>query len=111
MMLGAGKDSAATSPFHIPGLPPALELVRDANIESLNSHKMVFYDGTVTLFASADGDPLSCNPQKVWPRWVRQLVVRHVPGAHETMMRGRHAGVLAASVSEALRDIGAHTAD
>jgi thioesterase domain-containing protein len=107
MMLGAGKGSVAVSPFHIKGLPPALELVRDANIEALNSHKMVFYDGTVTLFASADGDPLSCNPQEVWPRWVRHLIVRHVPGAHETMMRGRHAGALAASVSEALREIGA----
>jgi thioesterase domain-containing protein len=110
MAIGAGPGSAAVSPFRVDGLPPALQRVRDANIESLNSHKMVFYDGEITLFNSADGDPLSCNPVNVWPRWVARMVTRPVPGAHETMMRGRHAGVLAASISAALRDIGAHTA-
>jgi thioesterase domain-containing protein len=105
-MFRLGKDNIAASPFHMDGLPPALGEVRDVNIAAFNAYQAQFYDGGITLFASADGDPLSCDPIKVWPPWVARMDVRHVPGAHETMMRGRNAGVLAASVSEALRELG-----
>ncbi|HTZ69439.1 MAG TPA: thioesterase domain-containing protein [Acetobacteraceae bacterium] len=103
---GGGAEDISKSPFHMAGLPPALGEVRDINIAAFNAYKMAFYDSRVTLFRSADGDPLSCDPLRIWPHWVRDLDVRHVPGAHETMMRGRHAGVLATAISAALAALG-----
>jgi thioesterase domain-containing protein len=104
-MFRAGEDNIAASPFHIDGLPPALGAVRDANIGAFNAYELKFYDGVVTLFHSAEGDPLSCDPVKIWPHWTEGVVLRAVPGSHETMMRGRHGIVLSASISEALRQI------
>jgi thioesterase domain-containing protein len=104
-MFRAGEDNIAVSPFHIDGLPPALGEVRDTNIAAFNAYELNFYDGVVTLFHSAEGDPLSCDPVKIWPHWAAAVKLRAVPGSHETMMRGRHGVVLAASISAALREI------
>jgi thioesterase domain-containing protein len=105
MALGAGEGSLAASPYRLEGLPPALEQVRNANIDAFNSYKLTYYDGAVTLFNSAEGDPLCCNPLNVWPRWIRHLKTHQVPGSHETMLRGRYAPVLAAAISQALRGL------
>jgi thioesterase domain-containing protein len=99
-----GTDAGGWSPYRAEGLPPDLAALRDANIEAAYSYKLKRFDGRVTFFKSQLGDPLSCDPLKVWPRYIRNLTVETVPGGHESMLRKKNATILASAISAHLSD-------
>lgn len=61
------------------------------------------YDGEVSFFASAGGDYLACDPEKVWPKYLPHAEWIRVPGNHLSMMFGRKAAWLADAISVRLK--------
>jgi len=61
------------------------------------------YDGKVFFFASAGGDPLACDPQAVWPKYLPRAEWIRVPGNHLSMLIGRNAVRLAAKITEQMK--------
>jgi thioesterase domain-containing protein len=97
-----GTDAGGWSPYRAEGLPPALHALREANLTAIYAYRLQPFAEPVTFYQSTTGDPLVCDPLKVWPRYLSNLRVRTVPGGHETMLRGKNAKVLAARISEDL---------
>jgi thioesterase domain-containing protein len=64
------------------------------------------YDGKVFFFASKRGDPLACDPQQVWPKYLPNAEWIRVPGTHVNTMFGRYAAKLAAGISARLQRAG-----
>jgi thioesterase domain-containing protein len=60
------------------------------------------YDGRVFFFVSAGGDPLVCDLEKVWPKYLPNAEWIHLPGNHLTMMLGRNAARLAQEITKRL---------
>jgi thioesterase domain-containing protein len=60
------------------------------------------YDGKVFFFASRRGDPLACDPQQVWPKYLPNAEWVRVAGNHVTAVFGRNAAQLAAGISARL---------
>jgi thioesterase domain-containing protein len=63
------------------------------------------YDGQVFFFASAGGDPLACDPQAVWPKYLPRAEWIRVPGNHLSMLIGRNAVRLAAEITERMKRV------
>jgi thioesterase domain-containing protein len=97
-----GTDAGGWSPYTLDGLPNALATLRNANIQAVYAYKLRPFHGAVKFFRSELGDPLSCDPMKVWPRYLSQLTVWTMPGGHETILRGKHVKILADRISRLL---------
>jgi thioesterase domain-containing protein len=94
-----GIDAGGWSPYTVDGLPNALAALRDANIQAGYAYKLRPFRGAVKFLRSEHGDPLSCDPMKVWPRYLSHLTVWTMPGGHETILRGKYVKLLAGKIS------------
>jgi thioesterase domain-containing protein len=63
-------------------LPAPLAAIWSAESEMIKAHRLRYYDGTVTLFATRSGHAAEVHPEKIWPAKVRQLDLRWMPGDH-----------------------------
>jgi acetoacetyl-CoA synthetase len=90
-----------------PPLTPLIQRLDDANRAAFRAYRPAPYDGDTTFFAGsrALGDEIP-DPLPVWRRLVRgTLTVRHVPGRHDQLVDAERVGVLAAAMSQALRQV------
>lgn len=92
-------------PYYIADLPPNFQRVRDASIEMAGSYRMGYHDCELYLFRAQSGDALSCDPLLTWPRVVRRVILRPVPGNHATMLRQPHVQDVAREVSRCLAEV------
>jgi acetoacetyl-CoA synthetase len=91
------------SPYRVENLPDELYQVREASIAAYSRYIPQPFDGPVTYFKSKNGDPLSCDQLKVWPRFLPCLEISHLPGDHASMLREPVVSLLAEEVSRLLR--------
>ena len=56
----------------------------------------------VVLFQSELGDPLDCDPLRIWPRHLEKFEIRMLSGNHKTVLRGENVRALAMEVSKCL---------
>jgi thioesterase domain-containing protein len=63
------------------------------------------YDGHVFFFASERGEPLVCDPQAVWPKYLPRAEWIRLPGDHFSLLIGRNAARLAAEITKRMRQI------
>jgi thioesterase domain-containing protein len=66
-------------------------------------YKPSLYDGKATFFVSTGGDLLSCDPKRVWPKYLPGAEWVSVPGNHLSILIGRNAARLAAEISARLK--------
>ncbi|WP_428395194.1 alpha/beta fold hydrolase [Lichenicoccus sp.] len=89
-------------PYREAGLPNPSEALTKATVQAFDDYRITRFDGRVFLFQAETKDPLTCDPLLVWPRYLSNYAVRHVPGNHVSVLSGRNAAVLGAAVSQAL---------
>ena len=63
------------------------------------------YDGRAFFFASERGEPLVCDPQAVWPKYLPRAEWIHLPGDHFSLLIGRRAARLAAEITKRMRQV------
>jgi len=82
--------------------PPLFTRLRAAAIVIRALYRPTVYDGPVTFLMSAGGDPAACRPTEVWPKYLPNAKWFTVAGNHNSMIMGRHAKTLAATMTERL---------
>ncbi len=92
-------SAAASSPYRLEGLPPGLAEMREAGLNAFYAYDIAPYDGKVAFFDSEGGDPLSCRPLDVFPKYLRNYEAFISGGDHATMLRQPHVSQLAAQIS------------
>jgi thioesterase domain-containing protein len=90
------------SPYQVDDLPVVLHQVRESSIAAYRAYQPQRFLGPATYFKSKNGDPLSCDQLKTWPRFLPNFEIRHVPGDHAGMLREPVVKLLAAEMSSAL---------
>ena len=87
-------------------LPPLLHRLERISMEAFALYRPGSYPGDATLFVAASREPGTCDPLPVWHEAVGgALAVVAIPGGHIDAIGEPHVGVLAARVSERLRDL------
>jgi thioesterase domain-containing protein len=99
---------AASSSYYIGNLPSLLQAVRDMSIVLLASYKFRPYNGRTIYFRSETGDPLSCDPETMWRRFLPDILFEQLPGDHASMIAPPHAQMLAARIRRYLPHIQEH---
>jgi thioesterase domain-containing protein len=61
------------------------------------------YPWPLVFFLSRGGDPASCNPRKLWQKYLPNAEWLTVSGNHTSMIMGRHAKHLAVEMSKRLK--------
>lgn len=92
------------SPLEQTGLSPFVQAIWDAELDSERDYRMKFFDGKVTVFASTDGPSALCDPEKLWPPFVREVEVDWIAGNHMTILRPPSVELLARGVAARLPD-------
>jgi thioesterase domain-containing protein len=99
----AAPDYPQHSPYWFGVATPKYRRVGENVCRMKGFYKPSRYDGKVFFFASKRGDPLACDPQQVWPKYLPNAEWVRVPGTHVNTMFGRYAAKLAAGISARLR--------
>lgn len=63
------------------------------------------YDGEVFFFASKRGEPLVCDPQAVWPKYLPRAEWIRLPGDHYSFLIGRNANRLAEEFAKRMKQV------
>lgn len=103
-LVGVG-GRAASSPYHLEGLPAELAAVRAASLAAFYAYDIKPYAGKVTFLNSKGGDALSCDPLKVFPQFMREYDALVCSGDHATMLREPHVRQLAEQISTCLTEL------
>jgi thioesterase domain-containing protein len=96
-------DYPLYSPYWEDQHPPNHARVGANAIRMKGFYKPSRYDGKVYFFASTGGDPHSCDPQQIWPKYLPNTEWIRMPGHHLSIMLGRKARSLAKELSERLK--------
>ena len=99
----AAPDYPQYSPYWAGEATPNYRRVGENVCRMKGFYKPSRYDGKVFFFASKRGDPLACDPQQVWPKYLPNAEWIRVPGDHVNTMFGRYAAKLAAKISAHLQ--------
>jgi len=99
----AAPDYPQHSPYWTGEATPNYRRVGENVCRMKGFYKPSRYDAKVFFFASKRGDPLACDPQQVWPKYLPNAEWIRVPGDHVNTMFGRYAAKLAAKISAHLQ--------
>jgi thioesterase domain-containing protein len=97
-----GPDYPYFSPYWTPDHTPNYSRAGEHVCRMKGLYAPTRYDGKVFFFASTGGDPLACDPEQIWPRYLPDAEWVRVPGNHVNTMFGRNVGRLAAEISTRL---------
>jgi thioesterase domain-containing protein len=99
----AAPDYPQHSPYWFGEATPNYRRVGENVCRMKGFYKPSRYEGKVLFFASKRGDPLACDPEQVWPKYLPNAEWIRVPGDHVSTMFGRYAAKLAAEISARLQ--------
>jgi thioesterase domain-containing protein len=100
----AAPDYPQHSPYWFGLATPKYRRIGENVCRMKGFYKPSRYDGKVYFFATKLGDPLACDPQQVWPKYLRNAEWVRVPGDHVSTMFGRNAAKLGARISARLQE-------
>ena len=101
----ADPDYPYWSPYWVSYHPPNYARVAANAVRMKGFYVPRPYDGRVFFFTSARGEPLVCDPQAVWPKYLPHTDWISVPGDHYSILLGRRAAHLAAEITKRMRQV------
>lgn len=97
-----GTQALGKSAYQLEELHPWQTSLVHASSEAYHNYRPSRFERQIVLFCSAQGDPLDCDPLRIWPTYLTDFAVRYAPGDHKTVLRGESVQVLAREVSALL---------
>jgi thioesterase domain-containing protein len=98
-----GPNYPYYSPYWAPNHTPNYTRVGENACRMKGFYKPSLYDGPVSFFVSLGGDILTCDPSRVWRKYLPAAEWISVPGNHLSILIGRHAARLADEISVRLK--------
>jgi acetoacetyl-CoA synthetase len=95
-------DYLDTFLYRVTNLPANLQAVRDGSLLAVALDPPTRYEGKVFCFNSTEGDGSMCEPVKIWPRFLPNVVFTKVPGGHASVILPPHVQFLGKAITASL---------
>ncbi len=103
LLSSAPRTAGLEDHIDLSAYPPDFLKTAQTHWQALLKYKPSYYSGTVTLFRARNRPPVTLDPTLGWSSCAKEVEIKVLPGAHETILNEPHVDSLAQALTAVLR--------